>query len=154
MPRSARLKNIANGLCGAFVSRNNDLYGYWSLGKLRLLAEQHGRKTVLLDFLNLSMEPGSSEFTTVLVRYRRLLEKLTKLSNVRAEEIRAASIVIDFAPAPWMKPRYIDPECGDQFVLTVTIEADGRMPGIVHHASYCRPHDPDKESRSTRCSDF
>lgn len=154
MPRSARLKNIAGGLCGAFVSRNNDLYGYWALGKLRLLAEQHSRKTVLLDFLTQSMEPASPEFSTVLVRYSRLLEKLIKISRVRTEEITAASIVIDFAPAPWLRPRYIDPECGDQFVLTVTIEADGRMPGIVRRASYCRPHDPDKERRSTRCSDF
>ena len=41
MPRSARLTNIANGLCGSFVSRNNDVEGYWAIGKLRLLAGQH-----------------------------------------------------------------------------------------------------------------
>lgn len=154
MPRSARLKNIASGLCGSFVSRNNDLYGYWSLGKLRLLAEQRGQKTVLLNLLTSSMQPSNSEFTTILGRYSRLFAKLMKLSHVRAEEVTAASISIDFSPPPWPRPRYIDPECGDQFILTVTIEAYDRAPGIVHHASYCRPHDPDKESRSTRCSDF
>lgn len=152
MSINGRLKNIANGLCGSFVSRNNDVNGYWSIGKLRLLAEQHGQATLSLDPLSLSMQPASSEFSAVLARYRRLLEKLAKLSRVPLEEIKGAYITIDFAPEPWPRPSYIGPRWGDQFVLTVTITANGRATGIVRHASYCRPHDPTKESKSTRCS--
>lgn len=152
MPRSARLKNIASGLCGSFISRNNDVDGYWLIGKLRLLAQQQGRDAVSLDLLALSMQPSSPEFAAVLACYARLLDKLARCSHVPIDQITAALITIDFAPEPWPRPRYIDPQSGDQCILTVTIQANGRADGIVHHASYCRPHDPHKERRSTRRS--
>jgi hypothetical protein len=152
MPRKARLTNIASGLCGSFASRNNELDGYWSIGKLRSLAERHGRTTVLLDVLTSSIHPSSSEFAPILVRYRLLLAKLADLSHIPLEEITAAHIVLDFAPPPWPKIRYYKPQWGDQFTLTVTINADGRPPGIVHHAGYCRSHDPARESRSARAA--
>lgn len=150
MPGSARLTNIASGLCGSFVSRNNDLGGYWAIGKLRLLAEQQGRLAVLLDVLASSMQPSSSEFAPVLARYRRLLAKLAGLSGIRLEEITAVRIRVDFAPPPWPRATYYKPQWGGQFVLTVTINADGRADGIMRHAGYCRPHDPASERRSTR----
>jgi hypothetical protein len=66
MTKGARLTNIASGLCGSFTSRTNDLDGYWSIGKLRSLADRHGRTTVLLDLLTSSILPLSSEFASVL----------------------------------------------------------------------------------------
>jgi len=152
MPRSARLTNIASGLCGSFASRNNDLGGYWAIGKLRLLAEQHGRTTVLLDVLTSSVQPSSSEFAPVLARYRRLLAKLAGPSGIRLEEITAARFTVDFAPPPWPRASYYQPQWGGQFALTVTINADGRAAGIMRHAGYCRPHDPARERRSARPS--
>jgi hypothetical protein len=150
MPRGARLANIASGLCGSFASRNNDLDGYWSIGKLRWLAERYGRTTVLLDVLTSSIHPSSSEFESVLVRYRSLLTKLADLSGIRLEEITAAHITLDFAPPPWPRISYYKPQWRNQFTLTVTINADSRTPGIGHYAGYCRSHDPTKESRSAR----
>jgi hypothetical protein len=144
MPRSARLRNIAGGLCGSFASRNNDLDGYWVIGKLRLLAEQHRLIAVLLDVLAPSMQPPSAEFTPVLARYRSLLEKLAGYSSIRLEEISAACVTVDFAPHPGLGPSYYKLQWGEQFVLTVTISADGRADGIMRHAGYCRPHDPDR----------
>jgi len=150
MPRRARLTNIAGGLCGSFASRNNDLDGYWSIGKLRSLAERYGRTTVLIDVRTSSIHPSSSEFAPVLARYRSLLAKLADLSGIRLDEITAAHITLDFAPPPWPRISYYKPQWGDQFTLTVTINADGRAAGIVHHAGYCRLHDPARESRSAR----
>lgn len=152
MPENGRLKNIASGLCGAFASRNNDLDGYWSIGKLRLLAGQQGRSTVLLDVLASSMQPSHSGFAPVLARYRSLLAKLLEKSRIRLEEVTAVRITVDFAPEPWPRASYFAQQCGDQFVLTVTIDANGRIPGIARHAGYCRAHDPVLESRSTRWS--
>lgn len=150
MPRSARLTNIASGLCGAFASRNNDLDGYWSIGKLRSLADQHGPRTVSLDVLASSMQPWASGFEPVLARHRQLLAKLADISGIRLEDISGASIVLDFAPPPRPRASYYAPDCGDPFDLTVRIEVDGRAAGIVRHAGYCRPHDPGQETRSTR----
>jgi len=150
MPQSARLTNIASGLSGAFASRNNDLDGYWSIGKLRSLADQHGQSTVSLDMLASSMQPLASGFEPVLARHQLLLAKLADISGIRLEDISAASIVLDFAPPPRPRAGYCTPDCGDPFDLTVRIEADGRAAGIVRHAGYCRPHDPIQETRSTR----
>jgi hypothetical protein len=150
MPIAAHLTNIASGLCGSFASRNNDLDGFWAIGKLRSLAEQYGRTTVIIDVLTSSIHPSSSEFAPVLARYRHLLAKLVDLSPIQLEEIRMARITLDFAPQPWPRISYFKPQWGDQFTLTVTINADDRAAGIVRHAGYCRSHDPARESRSTR----
>lgn len=150
MPRGTRLTNIASGLCGSFASRNNDLDGYWSIGKLRSLGEWNGRTTVLLDLLTSSIQPSSSEFAPVLAHYRRLLAKLADVSRVRLEEITSAHITLDFAPPPWPRIIYCKPQWGDQFTLTVTINAEGRLAGVVHHTGYCRSHDPARESQSAR----
>jgi hypothetical protein len=150
MPRRAHLTNIANGLCGSFASRNNDLNGYWSIGKLCSLAERYGQTTVLLDLMTSSIRLSSSDFAPVLAHYRRLFAKLVYISPIRLEEITTAHITLDFAPPPWPRISYYKPQWGDQFTLTVTINADGMPAGVVHHAGYCRSHDSDKESKSTR----
>lgn len=154
MPRGAQLTNIASGLCGSFASRNNELDGYWSIGQLRSLAERHCESMAILDLLASTIHPASSEFAPVLARYRRLLSKLADLSCIRLEEITAAQITLDFAPPPWPRIRYYKPQWGDQFTLTVTINADSRAAGIVHHAGYCRSHDPAQESRSARSASY
>jgi hypothetical protein len=141
------LTNIAAGLCGSFASRNNDLAGYWTIGKLSLLARQHVQKTVTLDLLAPSIQPPSSEFVQVLADYRRLLQQLSARSGVPPEEITVASIAVDIHPQPWPRAAYEKPQWGEPFRVTVTIRADGRADGIVRHAGYCRPHDPDRERR-------
>ncbi|MBB3221125.1 hypothetical protein [Pseudoduganella umbonata] len=152
MPRSARLANIANGLCGSFISRNNDVDGYWAIGKLRLLAGQHEQSAVSLDVLASAMQPLLPGFEPGLAHYRGLLAKLAGCSGIPPEEITAARIEVDFAPPPWPRIPYYEPQCGEQYVLTVTVSAEGRADGIVRHAGYCRPHDPTSERRSTRPS--
>ena len=150
MPTGAHLTNIARGLCGSFTSRNNDLDGYWAIGKLRSLAEKYGQTTVLLNLLTSSIHPSTSELAPVLARYRHLLVKLAGLSRIPLDEITAAHITLDFAPPPWPRISYYKQQWGDQFILTVTINANDRVAGSVRHAGYCRPHDPAQESRSTR----
>lgn len=146
MSRSARLKNIATGLCGSFAGRNNDLAGYWAIGKLRSLAES----SVSINLLTKSMQPQSSKFAQMLEEYHLLLQKLAHRSGVPLEEITAANIFVDFSPQPWPRALYYQQQWGEQFLVTVTISADGRAEGINSHTGYCRPHDPARESR--RCS--
>jgi len=152
MPGKAHLTNIASGLCGSFASRNNDLNGYWAIGKLRSLAEQHGRTTVMLDVLASSMEPSSSGFGPVLARYH-LLAKLAGLARIPLKEITSARINVDFAPTPWPRIPYYQQQWGDQFIADVTIAAHGRATGVAHYAGYCRLHDPAREHQSNRPAD-
>lgn len=152
MPRSARLKNIASGLCSSFVSRNNDVAGYWAIGKLRSLAGEHLQTTLSIDLLALFMQPSSFEFQPALARYREMLARVGESSGITPGEVTAACITIDFAPPPWPRPTYVAAHQGDQFVMIVTIHADDSAAGIARHAGYCRPHDPARECRSMRAS--
>jgi hypothetical protein len=151
MPAKKRLTNIANGLCGSFISRNNDLDGHWAIGKLRSLADQHGRTTVVLDLLASSAQPSSAQCSDVLVRYYRLLAALAQHSRIPFTDITVARIALDFAPPPWPRASYYKPQWGDQFTVTVTIEANGRAVGIAHDAGYCRPHDAVRNENSLVC---
>jgi hypothetical protein len=141
------LTNIAAGLCGSFISRNNDLAGYWAIGKLCSLAAQCAQSTASLDLLALSIQPPSLEFEPVLKDYRCLLQKLVSRSGIRIEEITAAYIAVDFLPQPWPRAVYYKQQWGEQFRVTVTIRADRRPDGIISQAGYCRLHDPDRERR-------
>jgi hypothetical protein len=140
MPAKKRLTNIANGLCGSFISRNNDLNGDWAIGKLRSLADQHGHTTVVLNLLTSSTQPSSAQCSDVFERYCRLLAALAEHSHPVHGHHRAR-VALDFAPPPWPRASYYKLQWGDQFTVTVTIEADGRAAGIAHDAGYCRPHD-------------
>ena len=141
MPAKKRLTNIANGLCGSFISRNNDLDGHWAIGKLRSLADQHGQTTVVLDLLTSSTQPSSAQCSDVFERYCRLLATLAECSRIPFADITVARIALDFAPPPWPRASYYKLQCGDQFTVTVTIEADGRAMGMARDTGYCRPHD-------------
>jgi len=141
MPAKKRLTNIANGLCGSFISRNNDLDGHWAIGTLRSLADQHRQSTVVLDLLTSSAQPSSAQCSDVFERYCRLLATLAEHSRIPFADIHVARIVLDFAPPPWPRASYYKLQWGNQFTVTVTIEADGRAAGIARDAGYCRPHD-------------
>ena len=141
MPAKKRLTNMANGLCGSFISRNNDLDGHWAIGKLRSLADQHGQTTGVLDLLTSSTQPSSAQCSDVFERYCRLLATLAECSRIPFTDITVARIVLDFAPPPWPRASYYKLQWGDQFTVTVTTEADGRAVGMARDAGYCRPHD-------------
>jgi hypothetical protein len=151
MPAKKRLTNIANGLCGSFISRNNDLDGYWAIGKLRSLADQHGRTTVVLDLLASSAQPSSAQYSDVIEQYCRLLAALAEHSRIPFTDITVARIALDFAPPPWPRASYYKLQWGDQFTVTVTIEANGRALGIAQDAGYCRPHDAVRKENLFRC---
>ena len=145
MPAKKRLTNIANGLCGSFISRNNDLDGHWAIGRLRSLADQHRQTTVVLDLLTSSAQPSSAQCSDVFERYCRLLATLAERSRIPLADIHVARIVLDFAPPPWSRASYYKLQWGDQFTVTVTVEAHARAAGIARHAGYCRPHDAARE---------
>jgi hypothetical protein len=139
MPAKKRLTNIANGLCGSFISRNNDLNGDWAIANLRSLADQHRQSTVVLDLLTSSAQPSSAQCSDVFERYCRLLATLAERSRIPFADITVARIALDFAPPPWPRASYYKLQWGDQFTVAVTIEANGRAAG------YCRPHDVAKK---------
>jgi hypothetical protein len=70
------IKGVALGLLGTFVSRNNDIDGYWDIGVLRLYSEKHHLSTLTFDLLNsLNSLESKSPISVTEVKYQSWLRK-------------------------------------------------------------------------------
>jgi len=63
------LKGAALGVLGSFVSRNNDVDGYWGIGKLYSHALRTDAKTIAIDLVGRTITPPSDEFRSMVSRY-------------------------------------------------------------------------------------
>ena len=92
MARRKLLKNITQGLLNSFVSRNNDVYGYWGIGKLFSLMIEKNQNLVEIDLLNNNISPYKPEFEFLIEEYKnRLINQIEnvglKLSYVQKAKI-------------------------------------------------------------------
>ena len=147
MVRRKELKNIAAGLYGSFMSRNNDVAGYWGIGKLCLLAQKRHTPDVYLTLLEERMSPQCSEFNKLLSGYGEKLNQYLCSKSIPESWVVSAEIILNFKPEPPKKNVPIT-SWGNLFKLSVAIKDDK---GKVHNISgfgYCAPHNVTKESKS------
>ncbi len=86
MGHRKELKNIANGIIFSFKSRNNDVDGYWELGKLYSYAKSCGVNSIKLNLLDLSINPDSRNFNDLLLFWRAKLGLIVQ-SNQSSEKL-------------------------------------------------------------------
>jgi hypothetical protein len=86
MPRKRRLEGVVANILGSFVSRNNDVGGYWAIGKLYEHARQHQTQNVLVDLVTREILPPSSDFGSMLAKYSSLFAE--HLVRIRVRLIR------------------------------------------------------------------
>lgn len=75
MARKREMKNAVQGILGSFVSRNNDVDGYWGIGKLYRSAIAAGCNSVRIDLIGSKMLPRLDGFHGMIEKYENLLEK-------------------------------------------------------------------------------
>ena len=148
MARRKELKNIASGLYGSFTSRNNDVSGYWGIGKLCLHAQQNFTETVRLDLLSESIIPASAEFSKLAAGYHLFLQRHLSARAIPAHWMVSAIIELDFKPEHPLGKHITISTWGNLFKLTVTIADDMQNNHVIFGYSYCAPHNPGKESKS------
>jgi len=151
MPRSRNLKGIAAGLESSFVSRNNDISGYWGIGVLCRDALTSGG-TVKLDLIQRSASPATPSSAFATSSYTRLLETMLGNAGFSGADLAAASITLQFGtsgnlPSPLGMP-------GEPFLCTVALTDRKGHKYSVSSAGRCLPHDPAREHRSVRASGF
>ncbi|MEM7430484.1 MAG: hypothetical protein AAF351_00965 [Pseudomonadota bacterium] len=145
MARRKELANVVHGLYGSFISRNNDVDGYWGIGKLCAFASEAESGTVRIDLFSKTCEPATSEFQQLIEYYWSKL-----LSYPPSRFAVAAKIDINFEPPRPEEKRVPINTWGSLFELTVTITDDkGRAYSRSGHGR-CAPHDPKLESRRSR----
>lgn len=148
MARRRELKNIASGMLGSFISRNNDVAGYWGVGKLCLLAQDRRTGGVKLNLLSKSMAPESAEFFKLLDGYYSILQERLTARNIPGLWVRSAMIEIEFSPEDRPKKQVPIITWGNLFRISVSILDDRGGEHKVSTYSYCAPHNPKKEHQS------
>lgn len=144
MARRKQLKNVAQGLLSSFISRNNDVYGYWGIGKLFGLMLRHDVTSIQIDILNCSILPESKEFMLLIENYRNKL--LMHLNNIGLEE--TVVIKADIAVNIIAKSNYVNGL--SKLGCEITIQDDLGNSHSCDNEVYCRKHSPNRESKSGR----
>ncbi|WP_093552791.1 hypothetical protein [Pseudoduganella namucuonensis] len=156
MPRRNELRCIGSGLLHSFVSRNNDLVGYWALGKLYLHAKRVGKTSITLDLLRETTLPSlthlykTHDFALINARYQSMLDELLARRAVPKTWLSGALMSIEFE-SKTAAPTYLKiGRDAAAYTCTLTLVDDLGNQHILRAAGWCRPHNPSLETRSTR----
>jgi hypothetical protein len=150
MPRRRELNGIAGNLLGSFVSRNNDVAGYWAIGKLCVLASQTVNGEISIELSPKRLTPYSSEFDRMLDHYAaRLISSLEKRS-LSLQLVTAAEVLIAFGGSFKPDPLRFRPRGMVPFRCTVTLTDDLHRRHVAQQSGEVWPHDPRRESKSAR----
>ncbi len=143
------LKGVAIGLAETFISRNNDVLGYWGIGKLYREALEQFASEVTLDLIGNYSRPSNRIANIELAHYRSYVSNLLYLSRMSLADLTEATINIKFGTyGACAEPRWHSH--GDPFVCTVVLRSSrGRIYSAMR-AGCEAPHDPSCEQRSTR----
>ena len=146
----ARLKGIVYGLLGTFVSRNNDIDGYWGLGVLRLYAEKRNASEIIIDLMNVERLPvPHSPITATKNKYSRWLASALANARIEPSRLRRAEIKVKFSTFDEF-PNTIRDTRGEPYICTVALTSDNGVTYEELRHGCCAPHDPKTDRRSTR----
>ncbi len=152
MAQRKALKNVAGGLVGSFVSRNNDTNGYWALGLLYSLVNTVGTKRIRITLRpspDLDPDPLLAD---VASRYSAMLERLLRASGVATESVSEARTDVHFDiadPTPSLLSGF---SRGQPVSCEASLIDNNGKAHSQECITICAPHDANRESRSGRAS--
>lgn len=142
MATARHLRSIASGLLGTFVSRNNDIGGYWGMGVLKKLAVDNGVSRFLMD---LSHRPGESAEIPIIARleerYRKRLIGLLDCVGGDVGELDRADIQIQFYTFEEY-PNAIRDTRGEPYVCSVLLTTKNGKSYRATKLGVCAQHNP------------
>ena len=148
MARFRNLQDVAAGLVGAFISRHNDIDGYWALGLLRADLPD-GEGVVRLSLHAGSATPATPSTRLLLARYSERLRVMLAHHGFVPADLVTAEIVTQFdaaVPIPsWREYSY-----GEPFRCTVTLTDRRSHTSTATNVGRCARHNAAAERRSTR----
>ena len=125
MSRRRSLKGIAGGLMGSFVSRNNDVAGYWGMGMLCLLSRDVAKPSITVELVGAKESSDASHFVvkSIAETYSTMLQTMLSRAKVNPTWVKQAKVLVEFGssgklPAPPLNA------WGEPFICTLTILDD------------------------------
>ena len=134
MAKNRDLKGIACGVAETFISRNNDVFGYWGIGMLYKEAIEHSVTVIELDLMTGQSLPEAPVSQAVVSHYSAYIT-----NRLAGLQILAAKITLEFgtfgkAKQPWAL------SYGDPFVCTVLLVSTTGRTHVCSRAGRSRPH--------------
>ena len=148
MARRKEFKAIADGLVSSFVSRNNDIYGYWGIGKLYSHMVSSNSMKVKIDLIQRTIEPHNDEFKILISEFGNRLISQVRNRKINHKFLKNAEITITGFPDE-LSP-YLGKMAPNKVNCRLTIVDDLNREHISEANTWCREHNPNKESKSTR----
>ena len=150
MPGSRALSGIANGLVETFVSRNNDVFGYWGIGQLRNETEDRGSHAVELDLFSEQPGPKRPVASHLITRYLGYLSAALARAGFPPSLVVRARILVEFGSFGDACAPDLFNTLGEPFnCKAVLVERNGKAFSAVR-GGLCRRHDARCELQSMR----
>lgn len=154
MPTRRVLKSIAHDVLGTFLSRNNDLDGYWALGQFYAYLERQQLPLVVeLDLLQGSVWPDTEAFSRLALAYAKCLGLQLVTRGMPRKRVVAASLRLQFKTALRELPQPTGGTRGAGFRARLEILDDCGHGHVSWRTGCCAPHDPDLERRRANPAD-
>jgi hypothetical protein len=147
MARRKNFNGIVANLVGSFVSRNNDVSGYWAIGRLNALAAAAKTRVIEVDLLD---ETSSHvDVADVARTYRQWITTQLERSGMPAQWLAKAAIYVEFGRFEGTNP---PPQTtyGEPFTCRATLVDDLGHVYSRTVSAWSAPHDPTRELRSLR----
>jgi len=148
MASRKQFNGFAHGLASRFISRYNDIGGYWGIGVLALDLPLAGTSVLEFDILSEQGDQGTAAW---------LMNLLTATGTPR-EWLVAANLRLEYTPraddpSEKLWPVWVDkPQGADLYrvVATATLEDDRGRRFDASAQTWCWAHEPKREHRSSR----
>lgn len=150
MARRVELKNVVQGILGSFNSRNNDVDGYWGIGKLHRAAYEAGTRDVIIDLLSSQISLNTRDFEPLLASYRAMLHQHLARSLIPVSWIAEARMALCFDTEFNKRFHFFRTPIGEPYTCSLTIIDDRAKEYGAVTGGFCWRHEPRKESRSGR----
>jgi hypothetical protein len=144
------LRGVALGLLGFFVSRNNDVGGYWGMGKLYALARAAHDMSARIDVLTGQTTPEHAEFNELAAQLQMRLRNHMDALGLPHDRLSRAAVTVRFGTDPNTAIRFETAPHGDPFTCAVELVDDLGVAYVESTGGRCLPHLPERESRSAR----
>lgn len=150
MSKRNQLNGVAKGLLGSFMSRNNDIDGYWGIGKLHKHSIRHGQVIVELDLIEQSINPEDSHLRDSARAYLQKLLFMVSKVNLSSASIQSAKIFLHFNRSEITRSQVPQTTHGSPYSCEVQIITINGKKFQAVDFGWCDPHDPSRERKSTR----
>lgn len=148
LPKRRLLKGVAHGLIHSFISRNNDIGGYWGIGKLYNYMADRQLDVLELDLLTDNFTAETEAFEVMVRFFEAHLYRHLRAIELSPALVLSTQITIKrFPDQPKQTWGRLLPH---RMQCEIHLEDDLGKRFTQEANVWCRPHDPAKELKSGR----